>query len=425
MADFVTTSSTATSAALNAKDESPFLLRYWQLTWYLLIFFSGTFGNLLVCLVIYKSSSIFRSTPFNMYLCSLAVADLLLALIVLPNYLLSTPIFNHPSGVWGDVLCKTVTGDFLNFYFSEASEYSLVLISLERLKAIGKFPMSTNTLRYGSKTGTWLAIAIVWMMPLATGSPKFGYFLEYKGSRQPVIGSYCTFVWGTKPTLLGRIYAAIILCTDAIIPVIIFFYSFFNIWRCLVKQEKTVASRIRGNTYSAGYRYYQCWQIFERRRRTVRILMVATLVFVVCWVPNRVMFFLINHRGEKHARLTWNSQVYQVGILLGFTGSCVNPYLYAWQSKEFRRHCKEAMKCLIPTCPSFDFGYKQFDNNSEKVKGSKQNEGSHFEDDSTSQSESTTKSCKSDLVTNTQRIRRYRISTSEVSGSRKELSGII
>ena len=71
-----------------------------------------------------------------MFLCSLVVGDMLPSLVVLSKYVLSPSTFSHPDGVWGDVMCKTISGDFLTSYFSEVYAYALILIAIERLRAV-------------------------------------------------------------------------------------------------------------------------------------------------------------------------------------------------------------------------------------------------------------------------------------------------
>ena len=291
-----------------------------------------------------------------MYICSLAVTDLLLALIVVPSYVLSTSIFDHPEGVLGDIMCKTITGDFLTSYFSDVSQYGLVLIALERLRAVQKFPepiFNSST----EKRRIWLSIVISWIIPLIVDS-SLAVFVRYRRER-PVIGYHCIFLWGRKPTSKAKIYGTAILIFD-LIPVGIFICSFCYISNSLMEQEKRVSEGIRGDTFNDGYRYYRCWQMVKQRQKTVKVLMITSAVYVVCWIPNKIMFFMVTYMGQKeeYSKLTWNSPLYQIGILLGVTGSCINPYLYAWQSKEFRKHSKRALKGFLPKCLDDDFKYR-------------------------------------------------------------------
>ena len=338
-----------------SNEETTFPLRCWELLWYSLILVTGTLGNLLVCLVICKSSSVFRSTRFNMYICSLAVADMLRALVVLPNYILSTSTFHHPNGFLGDMMCKTITGHFLTSYVTDVSAYGLVLIALERLRAVKKFQTTLNSARK-RKWRVWLSIFATWIIPLAVNLPLV-VLLRYRRGRTPLTGDHCTFSWG-EPTLGARIYTCVTLIFDCLIPILIFVYSFCYIRKCLVGKEKRVSKRMQQDSFNDGYRYRICLQKIKRRQKTVKVLMITSAVYVVCWIPNKIMLAMISYvdQGDKPSKFTWNSPVYQIGLLLGFTGSCINPYLYAWQSKEFREHSKRALRGLLPKSLGNDNG---------------------------------------------------------------------
>ena len=257
-------------------------------------------------------------------------------------------------------------------YFSEVSAYALILIALERLRAVQKF--SATTLNSSSKRRrAWLSIVVAWIIPLAISGP-LAVLLKYRGERTPVIGNHCMFLGRGEPTSHIEIYGSVvILIFDGLIPILIFTYSFCYIRKCLVEEQKRVSEGIRGDSFHEGYRYHICWQMIKRRHKTVKILMITSAVYVVCWIPNKIMFLMVNYvgHGKKYSEFTWNSPEYQTGLLLGITGSCINPYLYAWQSKEFRKHSKRALKSLLPKCLCNEFEYRHMKNTNQRNETSK------------------------------------------------------
>merc|ERR1711953_871044 len=107
---------------------------------YAVVFVTGVVGNLSVCLVITRSKSL--HSAMNYYLVSLAVADLTIILLGLPNEL---SIFWHQyPDTFGEEFCR------LRSFLSEAASYANVLtivsFSLERYLAICRplyvFPLS-------------------------------------------------------------------------------------------------------------------------------------------------------------------------------------------------------------------------------------------------------------------------------------------
>ena len=100
--------------------------------------------------------------------------------------------------------------------------------------------------------------------------------------------------------------------------------------------------------------------ILERKTNAIAVWKIVILVFIVCIVPNKVLYCVF-HFVKIHA-LRWNSVPFQIGMLLRFTNSCINPFLYNFLSKEFRHHfkdvfrnckCKADIEHTTPQSPGF------------------------------------------------------------------------
>ena len=194
------------SSKLTATEAYAFPLRTWQLLWYILIFTIGVPGNLTVCMVICKRGSrLLYNVPFNKYLLILAVADLMVSLLAIPIYILSTDYFNHPSGTAGIILCKTVTGYFFLFWMATVSVFTLVAISCERLHASNK-PLSVS--EDASEKRTSISIMIVWIAAFIIQLPTL--IGQTYDPEHPTIGNFCAFTYSAQTLLptnanLGRI----------------------------------------------------------------------------------------------------------------------------------------------------------------------------------------------------------------------------
>lgn len=77
----------------------------------------------------------FRRIPINYLLVNLAVADIMFATFIAPQYILSQT-FTHPDGVTGTVLCRLLTGGNFAWVGAASSVFTLVNISIERYYAV-------------------------------------------------------------------------------------------------------------------------------------------------------------------------------------------------------------------------------------------------------------------------------------------------
>ena len=303
-------------------------LKAWELICYCILFVVGVIGNLIVCVVVMKSrsrSGRMRDVPFNIYLMSLAIADMALAVVSLPVYLLSTTTFSHPTGTKGTILCKLFTGYLLPFWFGSVSVYTLVIISFERYTAISK-PFVAMTKSVSKVTALYIGSA--WLIGLVlqlTTIVGVGY--------HPSHGRYSDYIW-SKTT--GTIAYATAFTFQYVVPAIILVVNFYRIERCLAKIEKSLRSKFKNDQFMS---------IMKAKKKTIRIVCVVSAAFFICWTPNAVMYFLFKYAGSHSS---WRTDIYRASIVLPFFNSCVNPFLYAFQSKEFQGHCKKVFKQIFP-----------------------------------------------------------------------------
>ncbi|XP_041981106.1 dopamine D2-like receptor [Aricia agestis] len=119
------------------------------------------FGNVLVILSVVRERSL--QTATNYFIVSLAVADLLVAVVVMPFgvYYLFNVTWGLPAVVCDCYIAMDVT-------CSTSSIFNLVAISVDRYIAV------TQPIKYAkhkSSARVWLMIAVAWLVSAAIGSP--------------------------------------------------------------------------------------------------------------------------------------------------------------------------------------------------------------------------------------------------------------
>jgi len=65
---------------------------------------------------------------------------------------------------------------------------------------------------------------------------------------------------------------------------------------------------------------------------------------MICWSPNEIAFFL-NFAGYT---IDFAGSFYHFTVVLAFTNSCINPFIYAAKYREFQR----AVRRLLSTQPN-------------------------------------------------------------------------
>ena len=295
--------------------------KIWELVCYCLIAILGLAGNSLVCLVVLKNGPVFRRAPFNILIMSLAIADILLSLVAIPFYLLLTAIIPHPDGIAGTVLCKV--SHTVPFWLAGVSIYLLVAISFERYEAV-KDPLAAYTRSGFTKrtrffiSGAWL-IGFVIQLPTVIG-------IKYDNTDAKV--GNCVYILSKNTR---KIIYPFTFFAQFVIPALIFIVNFIRIYKCMSMIGSNLRSHFSGDVPK---------KILQRKRRTVKVIFTASLAFFICWTPNNTMYFLFQYFNK----VAWNSDLYQIGVVLGFLNSCINPFLYAFQSADFRENCLKILR---------------------------------------------------------------------------------
>ncbi|KAJ0176313.1 hypothetical protein K1T71_008487 [Dendrolimus kikuchii] len=174
------------------------------------------FGNVLVILSVARERSL--QTATNYFIVSLAVADLLVAVVVMPF-----GVYYLFNGVWGlpAVVCDCYIA--MDVTCSTSSIFNLVAISVDRYIAV------TQPIKYAkhkSNGRVWLMIAVAWLVSGAIGSPiVLGLNNTPDRSADQCLFNNTDYVIYSS---LGSFY----------IPCIIMMFLYYNIFKAIRQRAK-------------------------------------------------------------------------------------------------------------------------------------------------------------------------------------------
>ena len=212
-----------------------------------------------------------------------------------------------------------------------ASIFTLCAMSFDRYLAVG-FPLRTKHLRTPRKA--LLAAICIWIMALlmAVPWPIFYTVREYTNWGPQSI-FVCADDWSGvkehKPTyfLLLFIFAyAVPLVTLSVLSTL------------MVRQLWLV----EGHHYHPGTRTLES---IKAKRKVTRLVIVIVVVFLVCWLPSHVVWLWTNYQRDtwQHTYLFYYLRI--SAHVLSYANSAMNPIIYAFLSKNFRRGFQRALLC--------------------------------------------------------------------------------
>ncbi|XP_024894906.1 alpha-2A adrenergic receptor [Pteropus alecto] len=263
------------------------------------------FGNVLVIIAVFTSRAL--KAPQNLFLVSLASADILVATLVIPFSLA-----NEVMGYWyfGKAWCEIYLA--LDVLFCTSSIVHLCAISLDRYWSI------TQAIEYNLKrtprrikaiiVTVWVISAVISFPPLISIEKKGG------GGDRPQAEPLCKIndqKWYVISSCIGSFFA----------PCLIMILVYVRIYQIAKSRTRVPPSR-RGQ---------------NREKRFTFVLAVVIGVFVVCWFP---FFFTytLTAVGCSVPRT-----LFKFFFWFGYCNSSLNPVIYTIFNHDFRRAFKKIL----------------------------------------------------------------------------------
>ncbi|XP_049938852.1 neuropeptides capa receptor-like [Schistocerca serialis cubense] len=283
---------------------------------YSVIFVTGVLGNVAVCAVIVRSPSMRTTT--NYYLFSLAISDLILLLLGLPNEV--SVYWQQYPWVLGTGVCK------LRALVSEMSSYvsvlTIVAFSLERYLAIC-YPIYSYTMK-GLHSALGI-IAVLWMIAFVSAVP-FAYYttvdyVEYPpGSGAPLEESaFCAMLMHNLPA--GYPLCELSSVFFFVLPMTVMLVLYTRMARVIWRPRAVPRGSVRKD---------------HNRKPIVRMLAAVVLAFFISWAPFHMQRLMYIYGRDAPNFEEINEVMYYVTGCFYYFSATINPILYNVMSAKYR-----------------------------------------------------------------------------------------
>ncbi|XP_078535154.1 histamine H2 receptor-like [Lissotriton helveticus] len=265
-------------------------------------------------------------TVTYMFIMSLAMADLLVACMVMPF-----SIIYEVTGMWlfGRQFCKVwISFDVM---FCTASIVTLCFISLDRYcSVVTPYHYSKRMSRRRCILMTitiWVYSSLISFLPVMQG------WNEIPGIDFDT-GKECVFVTNWTFAIVASALAFYI-------PFMIMCSMYFFIYRASRLKATRIVSQTLDLHYHPDSKRQNNLHLENKATRTMSIIIS---VFVMCWLPYFVLNVWIATKGiESASAVLINS--FKILTWLGYCNSTINPMLYAFLNRDFQRALKKLLVC--------------------------------------------------------------------------------
>lgn len=300
---------------------------------YSIILIAGILGNILVCIVIIRNTTMHTAT--NYYLFNLAVSDLIYLLFGLPFEVI---LFWHQYPyLFGATFCwlSRLIKDTCTF----VSVLTIVAFSIERFLAIC-YPLHVYVM-CGFKRAVRIII-VVWAISIVCAIP-FGlytgiHYLKFPKDYGPELkeSALCRMI-ESPPIPVWELSAVLFY----VIPLIflLVFYTRIVIEIQLRLRDNSALGVRNGSNSSQTKRT-------KSRRAVIKMLVVVVITFFICWSPFHIQHVLspyLTQVVDIETAIILNTVLFMTSGIFYYTSCTINPIIYNVMSNRYRTAFRETL----------------------------------------------------------------------------------
>lgn len=317
---------------------------------YLLIFVTGIIGNTCTCVVIARNK--YMHTATNFYLFSLAVSDLLLLILGLPQeiYQIWIPV----PYIFGETFC--IIRGLAAETSTNASILTITSFTVERYLAICH-PLRSHTMSRLSRAVR--LILLIWVVAALCAIPmaiQFGIVYHVYAGYVILDSAECVV---KKPLPHAfELSTFSFFCLPVTVITVLYVLIGLRLRRSSLSQKDSSlnsdgACDYVGHCGGGSPRSSRQQNGYNSRRAVIKMLVAVVVAFFVCWAPfhaQRLMAIYASSDPLPIIVSVYEALMYVSGVLY-YVSATINPILYHIMSLKFRMAFKDTLALCVGRRP--------------------------------------------------------------------------
>ncbi|XP_033117962.1 rhodopsin-like [Anneissia japonica] len=266
----------------------------------------GSVGNAVVVVVIMRSKSL-RSKLTYQLVCNLACSDFVASVFMIPR-----PDIAYDQSIVMKIVCRVYGSDFPLWMSFVVSVMAMLMIALDRYWAIVS-PLKYQTITLSGKT--FLLIVFPWV----AGFVIQGFCIIVRDVDE--CGKCRNFYnWEYALPMVG----STVFIFSYLIPIICMMFLYYKIIQSMSTMAKNMADYQQDKAAKT---------LAKTKTKMVWVFFALTVFFTVTWGPDQFLYLSYTMGASVYKGTVYNKLI----VLIAFSNSIINPYVYAFTQNTVRR----------------------------------------------------------------------------------------
>lgn len=296
---------------------------------YILIILAALIGNTLVCLA-FSINPMLRKSPTNFFIMSLAVSDILTVTLCVPFDVEQTLLnwqWNH-----GSMICSLWTTIYL--FVVPSSILSLLAVSVDRYKCLVDPLNRFRQTRFMTRKRACVVITALWVYSFVFALvPEMGW----KMFPSNIIQNSCSFNLTIEYSVLSSFL-------NFVLPVIGMCILYTRIYYTVKQMRQSNDSRVGISIISDNRRKGKHRKRLNQNIKITKNILIVVCTFFLCWMPYTLYTIISNLCQPCYYSMP--QELPTIFLILGYSNSALNPYLYAFRNKQFKETFTKTLRTL-------------------------------------------------------------------------------
>lgn len=300
-------------------------------------------GNIILMILFARKHNWLKKVHTCLLL-SLAIQDIMTAitLLVLPGFVLPIDVFEPPkSPIMRDLFCTLVWSWFVPFALSIVSIYTCLMLAIDRCFAVWK-PFTYKKF-FSSKKVIATMLILPWILGFVC---EIRTALNIQSSTNDD-GSYTCKRIQVERSPESATVALFLFLGKGLLPATLMTAAYVKMMASLKRSSSRLlqaTGQEHSTTDSSNSSPNQRKSHLSLKRIT-RMACAASALVVICWLPDQVYYFIFELR-----YIQLENCIHDGLHILAFLNTCLNPFLYSFSNKEYKKEFKMILCCMFNRC---------------------------------------------------------------------------